>query len=64
MTPVEEGQERLAPWAIVGTGVTMIYHHQIKLFWKKIHADWLAHERMLAEDPGTLVPPEPKFRCR
>ena len=39
--------------AAVVVSVTAIgtYNHQIKKFWDEIRGDWLAHERLLAEDP-------------
>jgi Lecithin retinol acyltransferase len=47
----KQARNGLLIWALIGTGVTMTYHHQIKLFWKEIRAEWRAHERTLAEDP-------------
>jgi hypothetical protein len=39
--------------AVVVVSVAAIgaYNYQIKKFWEEIRGDWLAHERMLAEDP-------------
>jgi hypothetical protein len=36
---------------LVSIGIKVTYDHQIKLFWNEIHDEWVAHERMLAEDP-------------
>lgn len=36
---------------IVSVAAIGTYNHQIKEFWDEIRGDWLAHERLLAEDP-------------
>jgi hypothetical protein len=38
-------------WITVGMAAIGTYNHQIKRFWDEIRDDWLAHERMLDEDP-------------
>ena len=36
---------------VVSVAAIGTYNYQIKKFWEEIRGDWLAHERMLAEDP-------------
>ena len=36
---------------VVSVAAIGTYNYQIKKFWEEIRDDWLAHERMLAEDP-------------
>jgi hypothetical protein len=41
----------VAVGVLVSVGVKFTYDDQIRRFWNEIRGAWLAHERMLAEDP-------------
>ncbi|MGH3401033.1 MAG: lecithin retinol acyltransferase family protein [Streptosporangiaceae bacterium] len=41
---------------LASIGVKFTYDDQIRRLWKEIRDDWLAHERMLAEDPRNGLP--------
>jgi hypothetical protein len=36
---------------VTGIDTIKLYNHQIKRLWAEIRDDWLAHERLLADDP-------------